>query len=710
VKSDFLPRSLTAASLCLTGLLVSCGGSHTPTPAGPIPPASTTLQAQTANNTSTADSFGGQTNGNAAAGNVSKLPITSLLYSGATTKVYGHLLGWFGKPNHISVGYQSNTAAQVHTQVQDMISRGMAGAVIDWYGPSDPFIDGTAMLLKKDAEAHSGQFEFAITEDKGALAQAAASNGCDVTDQMISDLNYIASQYESSPAYMRVNGRPVVFMFGVDAYYIDWNRVRSSVPDNPLFILRGRNGLTSADGGFSWVNIQSDAPFNPELNLQDSFFQTAQADPQKLAVAAAFKGFNDTLASWGTDRVIDQDCGQTWIQSLNEIGKFYSSSNQLPMLQIPTWNDYEEGTAIEMGIDNCVFLVPSQDGSKISWTVNGQENTIDHYTVYMSTDGKNLSSLTDVPNGTHAVDLRKLTLAPDTTYQVFVQAVGVASIKNKMSAPIGYRVGDTPPAASLDVSQANGLTYTASVSATSGSVAKSTIDFGDGTVVNGSSASHTYGAVGSYLVTATVFDSTGASSVAVQRISAKPQGGGVIVTSPGNNSTVNWPTSFVASAGDGSSVSAMQVLIDGQVAYATRGDFVNTQLKVDSGTHQISVQSLDSSGNPTGTANLSVTAEPTNAPPVAKIVLTAMPQISPTTVLGCSATSSDPDGFVNSRQMTYSNGSKFGSPAALETFASPGTYTANVTVVDQFGAKGTTSTTFTISGGSLSSVTSPEEH
>src|SRR5581483_1939042 len=98
----------------------------------------------------------------------------------------------------------------------------------------------------------------------------------------------------------------------------------------------------------------------------------------------------------------------------------------------------------------------------------------------------------------------------------------------------------------------------------------------DGTVVNGSSASHTYGAVGSYLVTATVFDSTGASSVAVQRISAKPQGGGVIVTSPGNNSTVNWPTSFVASAGDGSSVSAMQVLIDGQVAYATRGDFVNT--------------------------------------------------------------------------------------------------------------------------------------
>jgi len=262
----------TTASLCLITVLAGCGSS-TPSPSGPIPGASTTLKVETGNNTSTANSFPGQTNGNAAAGNVSKVPIASLLYSGATTKVYGHLLGWFGKPNHISVGYQSNTAAQVHAQVQDMISRGMAGAVIDWYGAADPFIDGTAMLLKNEAEGHSG-FEFAITEDKGALGQAAASNGCDVTDQLISDLNYIASQYESSPAYMKVNGRPVVFMFGVDAYYIDWNRARSSIPGNPLLILRGGNGLTSAssDGGFSWVNIQSSTPFNPELNLQDSFF------------------------------------------------------------------------------------------------------------------------------------------------------------------------------------------------------------------------------------------------------------------------------------------------------------------------------------------------------------------------------------------------------------------------------------------------------
>jgi hypothetical protein len=335
--SAFLRLSTAAVFVCPALVLVGCGSS-TPAVSGPIPAANTTLKAETGDNTSTANSFAGQTNGNAPASNVSKLPIASLLYSGATTKIYGHLLGWFGKPNHISVGYQSNTAAQVDAQVQDMISRGMAGAVIDWYGPSDTFIDGTAMLLRNEAEAHAGKFEFAITEDKGALGQAAASNGCDVTDQFISDLSYIAANYESSPAYMKINGWPVVFLFDVDQYYIDWNRARASIPGNPLLVARGTNGLTSAsdDGGFSWVRISNDTPFNPELNLQDTFFQTAQQNPQKLAVAAAFKGFNDTLASWGTNRVIDQDCGQIWIQSLNEIGKFYSSGNQLALLQIPT--------------------------------------------------------------------------------------------------------------------------------------------------------------------------------------------------------------------------------------------------------------------------------------------------------------------------------------------------------------------------------------
>jgi len=674
---------------------------------GPIPSATTTLQAETGNNTSTANSFAAQTNGNARAGNVSKLPIGSLLYGGATTKIYVSWLSWFGQTNHMNVGYVSDSAAQVHAQVQDMISRGIAGAIADWHGLANTSSEAAIQLLKKEAEASSGQFQFAIMEDKGALGSAAVNNGCDVTDQLISDLTYVASQYESSPAYIRINDRPVVYFFDVDAYYIDWPRVLSSVPGNPLVLLRGTSGFTktTADGGYSWVSIQQNNPFDPELSLQDSFFQAAQGVSQRIAIGTAFKGFNDTLAAWGTNRVIDQNCGQTWLQSFSEIGKFYSSGNQLPGVQIATWNDYEEGTSIEPGIDNCVFLVPSQSSSTINWIVNGDESTIDHYMVFISTDGTNLSHLIDVPSGTHAVDLSKENLSASTTYFVFVKAVGLPSIQNKMSPAIAYRPGDQPPSVTLAVAQSGGLTYTASTSGSSGNVAKSVIDFGDGTVVTGASASHTYSNVGTYLITATVSDSSGASSVAVQQISAKPSSSGVTIASPGNKETVNWPTPIVASANSGTAVSAMQVLLDGTVAYAAHGDTINTTLKVFTGTHQISVQSLNAAGIPTATAFLTVDAEPSDIAPTANIIVTAMPNISPTTVLGCTAASTDPDGFVSGLRLEYSDGSKFSTPAALETFAGPGTYTATATATDNFGATSTTSTTFTVSGGSLSIVT-----
>jgi hypothetical protein len=692
-------------------LLVACGGSPTgsgapPTPISPLPGATTTVQEETGNNTSTADSFVRQTNGNLAAGNVSKVPIRSLLYSGSSTKIYVTWLGWFGGSDHMNIGYSSDDSAQVHRQVEDMISRGIQGAIADWFGSAKTRTDQATMLLRREAEAHAGQFEFAIMEDVGALGSAATSNGCDVTDQLIDDLTYIATQYESSPVYMRVNDRPVVFFFGVDAYYIDWSRVTSSIPGNPLLIFQGTNGLSRnlSDGGFSWININSNNPFDPNLASQDAFYKGAQQMPVRLAVGTAYKGFNDTLAAWGTNRLINQQCGQDWEQTFSEVGKFYSTGNQLPAIQIATWNDYEEGTAIEPGIDNCIYLTPSQSGTTISWSPNGgDESTIDHYTVFISSDGTNLSKLIDVPRGTHAFDLSQLKLSA-ATYFLYVKATGAPSFQNKMSPPIAYHPGDQPPNISLNLAQTDALTYAASTTVSSGAAARTTIDFGDGTVVSEASARHTYGTVGTYLVTAIAYDAAGASTVAIQQISAKASSGGVTIFSPGDGSTVNWPTMLGASADPGTPVSVMRVLIDGKQAYAANGDTLNTALKIFTGMHQISVQSLDAAGSVTASASLNVVAEPNDVPPVANISLKPLPGISPTTVLGCTATSVDADGFLMSRQLRYSDGSQFSTPAALETFPAAGTYTATATVMDQFGATNIKATTFSVGNGQVTAM------
>jgi hypothetical protein len=148
----------------------------------------TTLAAQTTNNTSAAATFTTQTNGNRGAGNISKVDVHSLLYAGASTKVYAHLLLWFGPANHMNVGYTSDDPVQVHNQITDMISRGIDGVIIDWYGPNNAIDDATKLVMA-EAEQHPG-FTFAVMVDQGAIQSDSCSDRADAIRG--ADLLYLA--------------------------------------------------------------------------------------------------------------------------------------------------------------------------------------------------------------------------------------------------------------------------------------------------------------------------------------------------------------------------------------------------------------------------------------------------------------------------------------------------------------------------------------
>ena len=392
----------------------------------------TTLSAETGNNTSTANSFQAQSNGNARAGNVSKVNTRSLLYAGSTTGIYAHYMPWFGTSWHVNVGYDTRDGDQAARTVNDMISRGIQGIIVDWYGRNAAHEEQSTQAIFNEAKKHSG-FKFALMEDAGAL------KGSNKTGDLIADLIYAHQKYQQSGNYMKINGRPVVFFFGVETLPIDWNAVRSQVPGNPLFMFQnsGMFGTSYSDGAFSWIGAFGNVNDWGQSYLAN-FYETGKKS-SKRTVGSVKKGFNDKLSAWSMDRVINQNCGQTWLSTFAEIGRHYSSTKQLESLQIVTWNDYEEGSPIEMGIDNCVAVKASVSGSVLSWSISGggQENTIHHYTVFISTDGQNLMPVTDVPSGTHHADLAQFGFASGA-YNVYVKAVGQPSIRNKMSNVAGY--------------------------------------------------------------------------------------------------------------------------------------------------------------------------------------------------------------------------------------------------------------------------------
>ena len=535
----------------------------------------TTLSAETANNTSSADSFVDSSNGNLGAGNVSKVDIRTLLYPGATTNFYAHLMPWWGLTNHINIGYaykddvypQSPTSLdpQITKQVDDMLSRGMHGAFLYWRCAAKTDSTGSlvctaddsrqtnihhdkmAHYLRNEAEMREGQFKFALQWDGSALDPCARSLTCNLTSQLIKDLKYASEHFWNSSGYLKFDGRPVVLFFDPDRFgLLNWDRVTANLQEygHPIFIFRNSGGFTSprglfsrdllTGGSFGWIDLASLDPTNWAQSYLTNFYNTGKRFPSLHTVGSVYKGFNDSVGFGNFNyRVINQDCGKTWLNTfriinggpdpddpqnpLKVLPSLYSAANQLESVQTNTWNDNEEGSALEVGIDNCVLVGASLSGSMLNWNlVGGSETKLDHYVVFISMDGENLMPLQQPALGTTFLNLSNYALAPGT-YTLYVKAIGKPMMSNRMSNAVKYTVGDLPPVASLSVTPISGsapLTVTATTagSDSDGVVVSTSIDFGDGTVVQDSAASHTYAKPGQYRVTAGVVDNVGASS------------------------------------------------------------------------------------------------------------------------------------------------------------------------------------------------------
>jgi PKD repeat protein len=553
----------------------------------------TTLQQETGNNTSMPDSFQGLPNGNMKPGNVSKLPIRSLLYPGAQTRIFSHTNSWWGSSGHIAMAYRSDDPAQVKRQVEDMASRGYDGIIHSWYGQGH-MTDKFALLVKQEAEART-DFSFIISVEHGAIKFYRCA-GCSDTDALIKHLQYAQATYFNSPAYYRIDGKPVVLEFGMEHLSIDWARVRAEIP-GILMVFRNVNGFTRplSDGAFAWT--LADAGFGHF----DWFHKHVPSHPTKIFFADASKGFDDSIATWTANRKIDQECGMRWLNHFSKLNELYSQKG-LALLQVGTWNDYEEGTSQEVGIDNCLEVSATLGGTALNWELVGAglESTIDHYRLFVSADGENLMELEQLAVGSHTVDVASYNLAPGS-YTVYVKAVGKASITNKMSNGVAFDVPNLAPVASLYLDKTSGiapLTVTADASGSSdvdGNISAATIDFGDGASVNGLTGSHAYTAPGTYTVSLAVTDNLGSqatTSAAVVVTNQLP-----IVSLTATPTSGVGPLTVTASTSgswdrDGSVVSSSIDFGDGFVAKATTATHTYTT----SGTFAIRATVTDDRG------------------------------------------------------------------------------------------------------------------
>ncbi len=275
-------------------------------------------------------------------------------------KVLAAYQPWFGSRDHIDVGYSSQDPSILLEQIRKAKDLGISGFVVNWYGKRRPFEDQSYNLLQKAAAGTD--FKVALMYDEYT------ANPAQATDTVMEDLRYAYDHYigpqaaPSRSAYLRYNGRPVIFIFPKDAL-TDWNRVRrmlDSWSDPPLLLMKDiyTQYANAFDGFYAWVQPGPQGWRRDGRNwggdYLESFYNRMTTEyPNKIAVGAAWPGFDDTKASWGRNRHISDRCGKTFEESARLFRRYYNDANPLPFLMVVTWNDYEEGTAIERGFSRC---------------------------------------------------------------------------------------------------------------------------------------------------------------------------------------------------------------------------------------------------------------------------------------------------------------------------------------------------------------------
>ena len=285
-----------------------------------------------------------------------------------------------------------------------MITEGCDINLVDFYGALDPnqsFNLKTANTVFSDLNGRSGHpLKFGILEDKGALMGSCPTSGqtegatlsC-LKSALIKEMDYVHGQYATSGVYWTDGGRPVVGYSGARSDWpvlsaADWDALWSAVKAHtdtyavPFKFIFQFGSFTTAsydNGRYGWIQppvYNSSQQFwwgsstSGSPTYLDTLYSAGLAHPSQLTVGARQKGFDDNNASWSGNRVVAQQCGQVLMKAANEISKYYGGSKpQIPYVQVMTWNDYEEGTAVEDGIDNCYTVHASLTGNLLNWSL-----------------------------------------------------------------------------------------------------------------------------------------------------------------------------------------------------------------------------------------------------------------------------------------------------------------------------------------------------